>query len=448
MHLYDAAVFLRMSPPLVNWLTRYAPKKGETRKLEFKTGKDGQKYFSQKALRDFDSYLAKPWHSKGDERLQIPRGIEKEIKMEGRFRCVICSHASAQCAHIDPVHNSKNNHPHNLIFLCPNCHDLYDKKKVIKEQEVRSIKKDILETRVSIWRSHAVLLNKIFALIRELEFIREKGKTSQRGIYKKLQDELLQAIGTNARSQTSRRENPAVSKKIKSALHNRNKIDRLIAERTAFLADSNNADCPLCKGTGSHNNWDCPVCRGIGTVDADVLSEIDLSPFEQEECPLCKGTGSHNNWDCPVCRGIGTVDADALSEIDLSPFEQEECPLCKGTGSHNNWDCPVCRGIGTVDADALSEIDLSPFEQEECPLCKGTGSHNNWDCPVCRGIGTVDADALSEIDLSPFEQEECPLCKGTGSHNNWDCPVCRGIGTVDADALSEIDLDDFRLGRG
>jgi len=33
-------------------------------------------------------------------------------EVESKFRCVICNHISGGVAHIDPIHNSKNNHPH------------------------------------------------------------------------------------------------------------------------------------------------------------------------------------------------------------------------------------------------------------------------------------------------------------------------------------------------
>ncbi|TOI69294.1 zinc finger domain-containing protein, partial [Vibrio parahaemolyticus] len=68
------------------------------------------------------------------------------------------------------------------------------------------------------------------------------------------------------------------------------------------LRDTHKENCPLCKGCGVYKSLECPVCNGVGTVSVELLSEIDLSPYEQEECPLCKGKGSHNEWECPICR--------------------------------------------------------------------------------------------------------------------------------------------------
>jgi len=361
LHKYDAAVFLRLSPYLIDWLTRFSPKKGHSRKLDFEINAKGEKLFRPEALKAFDRYLTEPWPAKDDERPPVPAGIELEIKRESGFRCVICEHANGECSHIDPVHNSKNNHPHNLIYLCPNCHDLYDKKKVIREREIRSIKKDILDVQVSIWRVHSGLLNTVLSLIRKLELIKKKIKSSKRAAYNALRDEVHQTIKAKVTSASSK-ENPALAKKLKSACAADDDGSSLIAERAAFLVDHDAADCPLCKGTGSHNDWECPVCRGLGTVDAKAVDEIDLAPYEQGKCPLCQGSGTHNNWECPVCRGVGTVDAKAIEEIDLARYKQEKCPLCRGSGTHNDGECPVCRGVGTVDAEAIEEIDLARYK--------------------------------------------------------------------------------------
>ena len=153
MTKYEAAVFLRMSPYLIKWFTKYAPKQGDPRKLSCERGKDNELYFEEDCLKKFDRYLSEPWPHETSRGPPIPQGIEREIKRESSYRCVICANVSGQLAHIDPVHNSFNNHPHNLIYLCPNCHDFYDKKKLLKKADIITIKQDLLETRVSIWRS-------------------------------------------------------------------------------------------------------------------------------------------------------------------------------------------------------------------------------------------------------------------------------------------------------
>ena len=123
-----------MSPNLLEWFISYSPKFNEKRKLSYADRKDQILYFDKHELLEFDKYLSMPWPTKKkDQRPNVPSGIEHEIKSESKFRCVICNHSSGNIAHIDPVYNSKNNHPHNLIYLCPNCHELYDSEKSISK---------------------------------------------------------------------------------------------------------------------------------------------------------------------------------------------------------------------------------------------------------------------------------------------------------------------------
>ncbi len=415
MNIFESAILLKMSPILLKWFTSYAPKYKESKKLNYIADKDGMFFFAKTDLIGFDKYLAMPWPSKNkDERPAVPAGIESEIKTESQFRCVICNHSSGQIAHIDPVHNSKNNHPHNLIFLCPNCHDLYDKKKTIKRKQIKNLKEEILQTKIVIWHSYTSLMDSVSSLIKEIKNVTTKefeNKKLQQGIIRELLEEIKNHVSNDfdtspkdIKEQPKNEKYETYKKNIRKVLSKDIEVEEsLIIERKNFITESGRSECPLCEGTGVHNEWECPVCRGTGSVDQAVLEDIDLKPFEQRECPLCEGSGIHNEWECHVCRGVGTVDQAALENIDLRPFEQEECPLCKGSGNHNEWECPVCRGVGTVDQAALDNIDLEPFEQEECPLCEGSGVHNERGCPICRGIGTVDQAALENIDLSDYE---------------------------------------------
>ena len=361
LNIFEAAILLKMSPNLLSWFTSYSPKFKETRKLGYVDCKAEILYFTRLELLDFDKYLSMPWPAeKEEQRPRVPSGIEDEIKSESKFRCVICNHASAHVAHIDPVHNSKNNHPHNLIYICPNCHDLYDKKKTIKRSQIKKLKDDLLQTKIIIWKSYTSLIDSVSSLIKELEKVSSKdfeNKELQQDTVSELLYEIKKHVSKEFDTHPSEIKEygkqkifTEYKKKISEILIEDVDVEeRLIKERNSYILESGKAECPLCKGTGVHNEWECPVCRGVGTVDQEAIDEIDLTPFEQEECPLCKGTGVHNEWECPVCRGVGTVDQEAIDEIDLTHFEQEECPLCKGTGIDNERECRGCRGIGTTD---------------------------------------------------------------------------------------------------
>ncbi|MDM5279184.1 zinc finger domain-containing protein [Paenibacillus silvae] len=455
---FEAATHTKMSPKLLEWFTKNSPKHNESRKLQYTLeDEDGVFYYDKKHLEDYNNYLSTSWPIPPKAtRPSIPSGIKKEIKRESGGKCAICGFGEGEYAHIDPVSKSKNNHPHNLIYLCPNCHSRYDKKNKnsYSFSEMREIKNDILRTQVIQWISYSRLYSSVVSLANYLNSIEQSKKTNV-SVYQELEKQIIKKIKKAVKEDSNmdsveeiRFRNAdkydALRSDIKSVIKNDKKVvHNIIKLSNDYIESSGEACCPLCSGTGLHNNWECPICRGVGTVDEEVLDEIDLREYEQAECPLCKGKGEHNNWECPICRGVGTVDEGALDEIDLREYEQAECPLCKGKGEHNNWECPICRGVGTVDEGALYEIDLREYEQAECPLCKGKGEHNNWECPICRGVGTVDGEALDEIDLRDYEQAECPLCKGKREHNNRECPICRGVGTVDKGAIQEIDLSEY-----
>ena len=445
LNRFEAAIHVRMSPKLLGWLTRYAPKWGDAIKLSFET-KDGEIYFSPKELKEFDKYLAQPWPKKNTEtRPHVPAGIVAEIKEECGHKCAICGESIGEIAHIDPVHNSRNNHPHNLIYLCPTCHTKYDSKKMLTESEIRSIKKEILQVRMSFWRSQAGLLNSVYALIARLQSVSEALNKHPHpvAVLSQLSSELFTEIREQLDSEQVNG-SEAVNHQLAEKQPENILEEDLFVARSQALAETGLEECPVCEGSGTHNADECPVCRGMGTVDARVFDEIDMSLFDQRECPVCEGSGTHNFWECPVCRGIGTIDARDFEEIDESLFDQRECPVCEGSGTHNADECVVCRGIGTVDARDFEEIDESLFDQRECPVCEGSGTHNADECPVCQGIGTVDARIFDEIDMSLFDQRECPVCDGSGTHNADECPVCQGIGTVDARIFDEIDVSRFR----
>ena len=88
--IYKAAIILKMSPTLIKWLTSYAPKYNETRKLPYEKDKEGEYLFNEEDLNDFNKYLCEPWPCmKNVQRPSIPAGIKTEIEKESRFQCVI-----------------------------------------------------------------------------------------------------------------------------------------------------------------------------------------------------------------------------------------------------------------------------------------------------------------------------------------------------------------------
>jgi len=219
------------------------------------------------------------------------------------------------------VHQSLNNHPHNLIYLCPTCHDKYDNKHLITRDEISGIKKEVLRVRMSIWRSQAGLLKSVYSLISVLRNLSENISSNSFAILSELENDLFVEIKEKLNLKQLEGVE-AVSKRLPVKPTDDFSEEELFDASEKALEDSGAAECPLCEGSGSHNNWNCPICEGAGTVDAQCIEDIDLSDFKQVECPLCEGSGSHKDYDCPVCQGARTIDARDIGELDLSQYDE------------------------------------------------------------------------------------------------------------------------------
>ncbi len=461
----EAAIRVRISPDLLRWFTRYAPKHGCSRKLPF-TERDGEYFYNEEELIDFNDYLKKPWpRPAGAKRPHVPEGIRQEIKIEANHKCAFCEYTnSGEGAHIDAVHKGGCNHPHNLIWSCPNHHSEYDLGHkigtLVKEDHVRVIKELLLESRLRHWRMELRTVAGCLSVIEELRKISKyivspqfaEVRSELAGLAKRTVEAAAEAakIDLAKHVQSSTPSYVRYAAKIAALVPGDSSSSSHVIEEAAqtinaateeYLEESGLATCPLCKGAGEHNQYQCPICAGEGAIHEDDLDEIDLLPYKQVNCPLCKGTGDHNRFDCPICFSIGTVDIATEDEIDLRPFLQVKCPLCKGSGDHNRFDCPVCTGVGTVDVAREEEIDLSPYQQRRCPVCRGHGDRDGFDCPLCIGVGTIDAEREETLDLAQYKQVNCPVCKGKGCRQGGqDCAACNATGKMDETFLETLDL--------
>ncbi len=76
-------------------------------------------------------------------RPSIPKEIERKVLIEAGHRCAICKYTRIEIAHIIPWAESSDNSFENLIALCPNCHDLYDKDKKIDKISMLTYKNNL-----------------------------------------------------------------------------------------------------------------------------------------------------------------------------------------------------------------------------------------------------------------------------------------------------------------
>lgn len=78
-------------------------------------------------------------------RPSIPQELERRVLVEAGHRCAIptCRHTRVEIAHIIPWAENKAHEFENLIALCPNCHDLFDKDKRIDRKSMQIYKANL-----------------------------------------------------------------------------------------------------------------------------------------------------------------------------------------------------------------------------------------------------------------------------------------------------------------
>lgn len=75
----------------------------------------------------------------------IPEQLKRDILVEAGHRCAIptCKQTPVEIAHIIPWETVKEHTFDNLIALCPNCHDKYDKKHEIDRKAMLQYKANL-----------------------------------------------------------------------------------------------------------------------------------------------------------------------------------------------------------------------------------------------------------------------------------------------------------------
>lgn len=79
------------------------------------------------------------------QRPPIPIALERAVKVEAGHRCAIptCRYPRVEIAHIVPWADVLEHQFENLIALCPNCHDLFDKDKKIDRRAMQIYKANL-----------------------------------------------------------------------------------------------------------------------------------------------------------------------------------------------------------------------------------------------------------------------------------------------------------------
>lgn len=459
---FEAACITGMSPTLLRWLTSFAPKYNESRKLKFAEKRDDIYYFELDELHAFNAWLKSPWPSKPGTRPGIPKEIRREIKDEANGECAICHGHKDTCeaAHIDPVSQSRNNHPENLLWLCRNHHRSFDAGHFGPTDEnkefVSNYKLVLHRYKILLWGTQHKITQKLLTVLGDCEGLAKQLKLAKTPTQIKAVEtiakatlERLPALAPVSNSDPKYQQFKTITEGLSLARDNKSSVEKRLDNahviRNQYIAAYGFVACPLCTGEGRHNGSDCPVCDGDRQVEKEFASQIDVSRYGLIDCPLCEGEGRYCGDDCPACGGNAQLEKRYAETIDIRDFENVSCPLCEGERNYNGNDCPACHGNGEMNRRHAVEIDLREYEEVDCPLCDGSGRFEGNDCPECQGNRTLERWRADQIDTRSYDEVECPICKGSGTRNGDDCQVCRGERSIRKRDLHMINERDYEL---
>ncbi|WP_447763398.1 tetratricopeptide repeat protein [Sphingopyxis panaciterrae] len=154
----EASLHLRITPELLHNYVIYGAKGRGGRKLPTVEGGTTVR-FRTDDLDAYDNYLREPWPSPEGRRASVPQGIKDYLKIEAGGLCARCDEgAPLSDAHIVEWEVSQSHHHHNLLRLCDNCHGLYDRKAIsreeierLKNEAIERVQRRVARSRVPAW---------------------------------------------------------------------------------------------------------------------------------------------------------------------------------------------------------------------------------------------------------------------------------------------------------
>lgn len=72
----------------------------------------------------------------------VPAEVKRQVLVESGHMCAVpaCHHPAVEIAHIEPYSKVREHDPQNLIALCPNHHDQFDRQKTIDKKSMKIYK--------------------------------------------------------------------------------------------------------------------------------------------------------------------------------------------------------------------------------------------------------------------------------------------------------------------
>jgi HNH endonuclease len=471
----EAGIASGFSIELLDSLTKRCPKPGQTRVLSAKAI-DGALYIDDRELQSYLIYLREPWPlPTSGTRPRVPDAIACDVREECHQCCAICGDMNhGEIAHIDPVAETLNNSPDNLILLCPNHHTEYDyghrpasnvgRDGILAAKQVKRMsRRRMLRFEANV----AGTLRTVLGLVKTLESrVKENVEDDVREAYVTELQALIEKLPELSRSAQEAAERDADFALAESALLEL--APKLISatQGAAMTASETRAaaatvvsasrsiirldevSCPHCKGRGTTGLMGqlCAYCRGDQVVTETAAASYDPDAIDEVACPHCGGSGTTGLMGavCAYCGGDCMVTSDAAAEYDPDAIDEVACPHCGGSGTTGLMGavCAYCRGDCMVTSDAAAEYDPDAIDEVACPHCGGSGTTGLMGavCAYCRGDCMVTSAAAAEYDPSTIDEVACPRCEGTGTIglSSTICRLCHGDTVVSAATASEF----------
>lgn len=491
----EAAIKLGVGMDLLEHFCEKCPKPKQDRKLATVSTAQGD-MIDEKELENFQRYLHSAWPKppKGN-RPYLPEAMKEDIRQESHYGCAICGHMdNGEIAHIEPVAETLNNGPDNLIYLCPNHHTKYDygakPTSNITIDEVHAAKALKRRSRQRMLQYEGNVTRALKSLLRMISDIQKKLKLGPDAtlisIYETEAKALLPLVNdltdaANAAAQQDREEDvsqellamksPLLTKAVagirkeSTARDVREAVSHVAGISDGILIDLDQEDCPRCGGRGMTGLVGdlCAYCRGSCVVSRQEAEEYDPEDIDEAECPHCHGNGTlgyDQHW-CPYCHGSCLVSRDEAEDYDESEIDEVDCPYCNGRGilGYDQHFCPYCKGACRITKAEAEEFDENEIDEVDCPHCNahGTIGHDQHYCPFCKGACRIPAEDAAEYDPEEIDEVDCPHCNGRGilGRDQHFCPYCRGACRITQQEVDDYDPDEIDevecphcLGRG
>jgi hypothetical protein len=477
----EAAIKFGVSVELIDYFTKYCPKSGEKIKLKSFNSEIGEMY-DENELVLFRNYLNCPWPlptSSKATRPTIPNPIKNYIKQESHYACAICGYMdNGEVAHIDPVSNSFNNSPDNLIFLCPNHHtkfdnDCYKPSSNLTEDEVRAAKllKQASMRRVLKYEANATKY--VLTIINFLKSIEEKlAKENSNNFISIYTTEMMKITELlpnlseksgkqDPQSLKSETENllskhaPELTKlvNVENIKNNdtnlRSTVKNIISFTSDLRIDLDEVECPHCGGSGQTGRVGdtCAFCRGACVVTQEEAENYDRNEIDEVECPHCGGSGETGRAGnlCAYCKGSCVVTQEEHDIYDPNEIDEVECPRCHGNGQTGLAGdcCNYCKGNCVVTQEEYDIYDPSAIDEVPCPHCEGNGRTGRAGkvCIFCKGSFVVPQEKHDSYDPNEIDEVPCPHCGGNGQTGRVGdtCNYCKGDCVVTKEEFDSYD---------